>query len=476
MPGIVRFSATMLVCVGLLGALGGCASVPVPKTHVALPAHWAHALDAAKRPAPDYRDWWHAFHAPGLNHLIDQALASNLDVGAARERLRAARAIYARRSAPFLPSLRIKTDDPIDPDASASYFIIGFDARWELGLFGRARATAQAERGHLMEAQTHLRQARVSLVAEVARDWVNLHAALQRARILEHIVRAQQHRLSLLHVRLKLGLASSADTGPLQAHVADTRVQEIQAHHAAQAAAQQLALLLGQAEPDPAWLQTAPLPALGTAAPVAIPADLLRSRPGIALAESRVIRDAGELGLARADMYPSVGLGGSIVASTDLASYHKDSTSAIGSFGPLIDIPLFDWGLRKSRAESKRHLLKAAVMDYRKAVLQGAADVETALDALKSTRQQETARRTAWLALEHAASHAAKRQRLGLDSPMQRIQSITVRDQAHIRLIEAREHHAIAYVALYKALGGASNATLGKRVAGSTGDSKSADP
>lgn len=459
----------LLLCTAF-GMLGGCASVSVPKTHVTLPSHWRHALQTAKPSKPDYRGWWHAFHDPGLDHLIDQALASNPDLGAARQRLRAARAVYARRRAPFLPSLQIKTDEPIDPDASASYFIIGFDARWELGLFGRDKATAQAERGHFLEAQSHLRQARVSLVAEVVRDWVNLHAAQQRDQFLKRIVQAKQRQLSLLHVRLKLGLASAAETGPLQADLADTQVQRSQAQHAVRASAQQLALLLGRAEPDPAWMQHAAVPALPAAAPVAVPADLLRSRPGIALAEARVFRAAGELGLARADMYPSIGLGGSLVASTDLASYRNDSTNAIGSIGPVIDIPLFDWGLRKSRAESRRHLLKAAVMAYRKAVLQGAADVETALDNLRSTRRQDAARALAWQALQRTANQTHRRQALGLDSTAQELQSRDVRDEARIRLIDARARHAIAYVALYKALGGASNADLESASAGGIGD------
>lgn len=448
-----RYSLAVLVL-----ALAGCASVPTPHPQVKLPAHWHHAT--AQAPAPDYRHWWHALHDPTLDHLVTRALQANPDLQSAIERLRAARVLYLHRDDPFKPSLRINTDEPIDPDASASYFVIGFDARWELPLFGRAKANRQLLRGRLGEATDTLRETRVSLVAETVRDYIDLRAAQQRSGLLRQIQRAQQRQLALAHTRVDLGLASPTTLASAQSDLADTRVQRLKADHDATAAAQQLALLLGRDEPDPAWLQPAPLPVMSGPGPVSVPADLLQTRPGIALARARVMQAAGEQGLARAEMYPSLALGGSLMASTDLASHKQDSADAIGSFGPIIDIPLFDWGMRKARATAKGHLLKAALLAYRKAVLQGVSDVETALDDLHSTQQQAQARHDAWLALDQASSRAGTRYRLGLDSTAQRLVARSERDRARLQLVQARAAHAVAYVALYKALGGASDAGI----------------
>lgn len=440
----------------LVLALTGCASVPTPHPKVALPAHWRHAA-GAQAPKPDYHQWWHALHDPTLNHLVDQALKANLDLQASVERLRAARVLYQHRFARYKPQLSIKTDEPIDPDASASYFVIGLDASWELPLFGRAKATQQSSEGRLDAAADNLREARVSLVAEVVRDFTQLRASQQRVQLLQKVEQVRQRSLKLARTRVQLGLAAPGTLDGLQSDLADTRVRRLRAEHDVTVAAQQLALLLGRDEPDPAWLKPAPLPVLQGPGPVSVPADLLQTRPGIALARARVMQAAGELGLANADMYPRIGLGAQLVASTDLASYKKDSTNAIGSLGPVIDIPLFDWGMRKAQATAKGHQLKAAVLAYRKAVLAGVADVETALDELKSTQQQARARHDAWKAATQAAQRTGTRHALGLDSTLQTLAAQADSDRTRLQLVQARADHVIAYVALYKALGGAAD-------------------
>ncbi|MGN8197359.1 efflux transporter outer membrane subunit [Salinisphaera sp. RV14] len=449
-------------CAGLAATLllAGCVSTPVPKPDVSLPAHWAHAARQAGTPEPDYHQWWQALHDPALNQVVDESLKANLNLASALERVRAARALYLRSDAPYKPALSINTDDPVDPDARASYFLMGFDAHWELPFFGRAQAAHNVAQGHLDEAADKLREVRVSMVAEVARDWINLSAAQHNSAILKQMIDLQQKRIRLARVRVHLGLASPAVlTAPLLKK-SDLQTQQQSARHAAVAAAQQLATLTGRDEPRPAWLRHATLPTLRGYEPVSVPADLLNTRPGIAQARARVIRAAGQLGLAKANRYPSIGLGASLVASTDLASYHASGINGIGSFGPTVSIPLFDWGLRKARANAKGHLLKAASLAYREAVLQGVADVETKLDALHSTQGRLKTRKQVVQREKTAVARARTRARLGLDSPDQHLAAEFSYNQARLRLIHARAAHDTAYVALYKALGGASNRSI----------------
>ena len=453
---LIRRCLAPAALAGLVLSLGGCIRTPLPKLDRSMPAHWRSATGAPARPPVDLHAWWKAFHDPLLDRLVDQALHDNPDVSIAREHLRAARALYGDRMAPLRPHLGLHTANPIDPDASASYFVIGFDSTWELGLFGRGQATDRIATGHYLDAVATLRAARVSLVAEVVRDLVRLRAAQRQVRLLGHIVEARRRQVALTRKRVQLKLSSEADLAKARAALASARADQAMPRMQAHAAAQQLALLLGRDAPDPAWLKPASLPKLGPHGPVAAPAELLRSRPGIARAEAQVVSAAGQLGIARADMYPRIGLGASMLWSANIASYkHNSGTNAIATVGPLIQIPLFDWGMRVSHKVAQGHLLKAAVLNYRKAVLTGVAEVETALGNLQQQRLREHAIEAACAAWNQAASAQQTRRHLGLSSDLDGADIRIARSRAQIELARARSDRDLAYIALYKALGGA---------------------
>lgn len=447
--------AWQLLTATLAVLLSGCVSTPLPNLATPLPAHWRNAHGPSAPKPPDLTGWWHEFDDAQLNNLVEQSLHSNLDVAQAVERLRAARALYGTRDVPFLPSARIQTDNTIDPDASASYFLVGFDALWEFGLFGRRQGVEREAQGHLDGAVANLREARVSMIAEVVRNWIDLRAAQQREHVLAGIRDTRQRKLHLLKVRARLQLIAPAQLAKARAAAASADAELSEPRQAENAAAQRLALLLGRSEPDPAWLRSGPLPSLGAQDLTTVPADLLRTRPGIARAEADVLANAGKLGVASADRFPRIGLGGSVEWSTSILSHRHASTNEIASFGPTIQIPLLDWGLRQSRMHAQDHQLKASVLAYRKAVLTGVTEVEIALGNLAQQRQREHASHTAWQALAQVASSETKRQDLGLASGIEHADSAIARDQARLDVIDARSARDIAYIALYKALGGA---------------------
>jgi len=440
----------------LLGAaaVGACATRPLPVLAPSVPAQWQQAIqaDAGK---VDLRGWWHAFHDPQLDALVDTALRDNLDVAAAREHLLAARALERSSRYVYFPGLRAKTMDAIDPDARATYFVAGFDALWEIPLFGRDVATARQAQGNHDLALANLQQARVSLVAEVVRNWLDLRAAQQRQVTLDAMRGERERQLQLWQTRLRLKLADPGDVAQAEAAAAQARAAAAEPAQAMRAAAQALAALLGRDEADPAWLAPGALPDLGALALRSAPADLLRTRPEIVHAEAAVLAAAGDAGVAHADMFPSVKLGGSIVWATNMATYRRPGDSAIASAGPVLDIPLFDWGLRRAQDHAKAHELQAAVFAYRQAVLDGVAEVQTALGRLALQRQQEHESAQAAAALERAHAAVARRVTLGLDSPLQQLDSALAAGQARLTAIDARTAHSLAFVSLYKALGGA---------------------
>jgi outer membrane protein TolC len=261
----------------------------------------------------------------------------------------------------------------------------------------------------------------------------------------------------LLQARQRLQLAAPAAVDQAAAASAQAEAALAAPRQAIDASAQRLAVLLGREQPDPAWLQPAPPPELGAWRLGATPADLLRTRPEIARAEADVLRAAGELALAHADMFPSIGIGGSLVWATDINNNHRFSTTpnAIASLGPIISIPLFDWGMRVAAHHASAHQLKASVLAYRQAVLQGVAEVETALGSLHQESERERHDQAAWQALQHADQVLRQRVALHLDSPLQQIDGRIAATQAALELDDARAARALAYVALFKALGGA---------------------
>jgi NodT family efflux transporter outer membrane factor (OMF) lipoprotein len=455
-PSPSRHGSLCALGIGIALALGGCAA-PLPKLDPPLPAQWQHGVAANAARPTDVHGWWHAFADPELDALVDRAVAGNLDLAQARERLLAARALQRRAHTRYLPGLGARTRDAIDPDASASFFVAGFDATWELGLFGRAEGTRREAQGSLDASVADWRATQVSLVAEVVREWIGLRAAQQQESWLQEIREVRQHALQLLQVRQRLQLVSVDAVDQAQAAAAQAEAALAAPRQAINASAQRLAILLGQNRPDPAWLQAGTPPELGAWKLDAAPAELLRTRPEIARAEAEVLRAAGALALAHADQYPSIGLGSSMVWATDINNNHRYSTTPNGIFslGPVIDMPLFDWGMRLAATQAKDHELRASVLAYRQAVLQGVVEVETALGELQQQQQREQRNHQAWQALQRVDQSARTRVRLQLASPLERTQTELAAAQAGLELSDARAAHSLAYVALYKALGGA---------------------
>ena len=380
---------------------------------------------------------------------------ANLDIAQAAARLRAARALNKRADASLRPEVHFRTSDPIDPDASASYLVVGFDAVWELGLFGRNTAVHRMSRGTLEGAKAELRDAQLSMSAEVARQWILLRDAQQREATLTRIREVRSRQAALMATRMQLHLASAQQGAQLRLTAVQADGALAEPREAAVSAAQALAVLLGRAEPDPSWLQPGSIPSVDMLVVNSAPADLLRARPDVTRDQAAVVRAAGELGLAKADMYPSIAIGGSIVQSFSEIERISKNPGAIGSFGPLIDIPLFDWGMRRAQMQAKSESLQGAALAYRKTVLTAVAEVETALAASEQQRLREHAALQALQASNVITQATTTRHRLKLISGIELAASDADHEQAVLDLASVRAARAIDYIALCKALGGA---------------------
>ena len=451
-PSFLRTFAAAALC----AVLGACVSVKVPKLPTGdLPAQWRNASPqlGAK---PDLTGWWKHFGDPQLDALVDAALHDNLDVQQAALKLHAARALEGASDATFRPHLGFNTIEQPNPQNTASYFQAGFDATWEFGLFGRADANGHIAQANTGEARVALQAARVSLVAEVVREYLQLRAAQRGETLLGAAAQAAQKKVALLRVQERLQLASKLEVEQGVAAAAKAEAQMADPRAAIVQHAQALALLLGKSEPDPAWLAPKPLPQLAAGNIDSVPADLLRTRPEIRYAETQVLKAAGELGIAKADMYPRLALGSSLTFAALVKGRTRlgdvNNTFAIG---PIINIPLFDWGQRRAVRDAREDQLQAALLAYRQAVLQGAAEVETDLAALHASDERAHGADATAAASENSLVLSEKLQGLGQADGLQLADAKFALTESELDREQARLAHGLAYVALYKALGGA---------------------
>ena len=445
---------------GILAAtlLAGCApTTQLPQLRKDVPAAWRNATaktDLPPGPVPDLDSWWRTFDDTSLDHLIERALAQNLTLQQAQLRLRGARAMQHRAGTQFKPQLSFHTFSQPDPAATTSFYEIGFDANWEFGFFGRGLANRRVAAADLQAAATDAVAARVSLIAEVARNYVDLRAAQARKHILDRTVALRQQRADLGKLRLHLHLDSQTQVDQLDTDLAQAQADAAEPAQAIVQAQAALAVLLAETEPDASLTAAGPQPALHGVSFAQTPADLLRTRPEIRKAELDVLHAAGELGIARADLYPKLALGGTLISSTRVVGDVDRPNKAVLSVGPLIDIPLLDWGARHNVVDARDAALHAATLAYRQAVLEGMAEAESALAQFQHARAAVAAARQTVAIAERATERARTLQRIGVGDAAQSATAGIADAQAQLQRAQAQHAADLAFIAVYKSFGG----------------------
>ncbi len=468
------------------GMLSGCLSpAQLPDAHQPVPADWRNRGEPAPAAVVAPADWWAVFRDPTLDALAAAALSNNLTLAEAGHRLQAARAVARQAAASRLPQLGaigevqrqqrvLGADGPgefanetggtefpsgnvpfVPSDRASGYYQAGFDASWEIDLFGRLAATADSARAGAGVAQADWQQARVTVIAELVRCYVELRGAQRRSALLAQSVADQRERIVLTREKRAAGVASDFDVERALAGAAELAARRAVSDQAVQQAAQRIALLTGEPEPDDRWLTASAQPAVPPVALRAVPADLLRTRPDIRRAERAIEQAAAELRVSNAERFPRVNLIGDIVVSGNLVGMPLPGRSTVGSGALSVTIPLLDWGARRAAVRAREAELAAAIVAYRHAVLEGIEETENALNALAAER-----RRAAELALHVDAArrtdaHAALLRQRGMTSRLERLEAGLATREADLAAADALEKQGLAVVALHKAIGGA---------------------
>ncbi|WP_028100913.1 efflux transporter outer membrane subunit [Pseudoduganella violaceinigra] len=358
------------------------------------------------------------FDDPVLHDLQRQALAANFDVRSATLRFaqsRMARNVAASGQGPQLTThaganrqrqsesgAATRMVDAIAPpnrDALIeklsdpfSLYQAGFDASWELDLWGRVRRNVEAADAGMAEASSVLRDVQLAVQLEVARNYYEMRSAQQQQKLLLQEMDAANEMAALASARQRGGLASSLEVEQQQSALA-----ELQGRLPAQlefeaAAINRLTMLLAQPpgalQPRLAADGSAPSAARGPDLALGIPGEVMRHRPDIQAAEARLQAATARIGVAVADLYPRITLGLSLgLESVDAAKF-GDWGSRQWSVGPSLQLPIFDNGRRRATVELRELEQQEAAIHFQKTVVKAWHEMDDALSAYAAERQR----------------------------------------------------------------------------------------
>ncbi|HEX7127352.1 MAG TPA: efflux transporter outer membrane subunit [Thermodesulfobacteriota bacterium] len=470
---------------GLVAAVGvaaaGCAAVgpdyapPEPAVPSVWHAELAPGVSTAVEEPEALGRWWATLDDPVLTRLVERAVAGNLELKRAQARVREARARRRQVAADYLPSLdasasvnRQRSSEEtgaggasgpgfaIGPDTTRTLYSTGFDASWELDLFGGSRRAVEAATASLQASQEDLRHTLVSLLSEVGQNYVDVRTTQARIAIAERNLDVQRETYEIARFRFEAGLVTQLDVEQARYNLEQTsaaipalRIQLAEARH-------RLAVLLGD-QPgslDAELAAAAAVPDVPAGVAIGVPAGVLRRRPDVRRAERELAAQTARVGVATAELYPAFSLIGSIgLEALSLSNLFTASarTAALGATGLWT---VFDAGRLRANVRIESALQEQALLAYESAVRTALEETENALVAFAEEQARRSALRAGTAAAERAATLARQQYESGLLDFQQVLDAqrtlLSLQDQ-----LAASEGAVVSnLIALYKALGG----------------------
>jgi NodT family efflux transporter outer membrane factor (OMF) lipoprotein len=468
-----------LAVMALTAALGACAVGPAYRPPQAdLPAAYAAAANpsAPQSAAPDLATWWRTLNDAELDSLVDRAVRSNLDIAIALDHLQRARTYEVVVVGHALPEIDASGAEArgtgsdlsrsraqqalVSADNSSGLHQIntlgGFDAVWQIDLFGKYRREFSAARAETQAARDARYGVLTAVIADVVRAYIDLRGLQVRAAILHRAADVLQESLRLVTLRYQRGITNELDVALATRELAtfDAQIAPVEAQ--VSAAQYTLAVLIGEypesmvrelAKPD--LIPTLPAPIAAGA-----PLDLLKRRPDIRQAERELAAATAKIGVATAALFPQVSLVGAIGAQGQNGGATPSVGGHIWSFGPGAEWPLLDFGALDAQVDIAGIAAREDLANYRKTVLTAVQQVDSALDGLRAQEARLGELDKAMTAAERAEQLATERYERGLTDFLNVV-------DAERQLYDLQEQYADAQVAageqsvlLYRYLGG----------------------
>ncbi|HPO13550.1 MAG TPA: efflux transporter outer membrane subunit [Candidatus Hydrogenedentes bacterium] len=473
-------------CAGLalLLAVSGCAVGPNyhrPATKV--PEKWGGPANEGN--TAYLTQWWTTLKDPTLDSLIQRAVDANLDIQIAEARVREARAARGWTLADFLPMANttakyshaqirkpastgntggvvgtligaVFVGNKTNIKRQVDLFQTGFDASWEIDVFGGKRRAAEAAKADLEAAQSGRDDVMVSLLAEVARNYLELRGAQGRLDIAESNLRGQEDTLQLTRTRYDAGLVSELDVKRAEAQLETTQSQIPNLQTAMWRSVHHLSILLGQ-EPNALAEELsnpADLPIAPPEIPAGLPSELLQRRPDIRVAERQLAAATAHIGEATADWFPKFSLTGTFGAESGRFDALNLGKNRVWSYGPSVDWAILNAPRIWSNVKLQNARQEQALHQYQKIVLTALEETENSLVAYTNEQQRYTSLTKAADANRRAVSMANELYTKGLVDFLNVLDGQRSLYEAEDQLMQSRTTVLTNLVALYKVLGG----------------------
>lgn len=460
----VAFSATLAACA--VGPDYRTPKPPIPRAFVAASS-------------PDYRDgrvaanWWHTLHDRELDSLVERAIAASPTLEIALNRVQQARAQEAVLIGAALPTLEgsagggwgtgsdlargrasqtlVSAENGIG--VSQIVNIVGFDAAWEIDLFGRLRRGIEAAQYDVEAAIADRNLVLISLVADVSRAYLDLRALQMLLTVVRKNIDVAQQYVGFVQERFNRGITNELDVTLAQRELARLQAQVAPLSAQIDAARYVIAVLIGEFPENlgKELAQPGALPALPPRIRAGLPIDLLRRRPDIVESERQLASATALIGVATADLFPHVGVTGGVGSQQAVGGI---PINPIWSVGPAIAVPLLDFGRLDAAVERADFRARELLSNYKLTVLSAVRDVDIAVAAYAA--QQDRLRRLneALAAARRAVSLAQQRFERGVTDSLNVIDAGRQEYLLEQEYVSAQQSAAEQFVVLYKSLGG----------------------
>jgi NodT family efflux transporter outer membrane factor (OMF) lipoprotein len=470
--GVFRNVLSRVGVLSAAAALSACAVGPdYREPEVPVPDTWHSPTAASSQPgAADatLASWWTVLNDSTLNQLVDQALARNTTVRQALARVTEARARRAITRSSFWPSIGAsvsgsKSDSDStfnidDPQLSGNREIYdaGIDAGWEIDLFGGTRRSYESSTAQLAATEADLHDVLITLLGDVALSYVDLRTSQSRLDFAERNLESQREVVDITGWRAEAGLATVLDVEQAKSSYSQTLAGIPQLQSALEAAKNRLAVLTAQ---TPGSLESVlaerkPIPVAPADVVTSVPAEVLRRRPDIRAAERRLAAQTAQVGVATAQLYPSLSLSGSIGVTADSASDLISDGLKSNRYGVSLNMPIFQAGALLQNIKVQNALVAEALATYEGTVLGAYEEIENAL----TDWANEQTRRAALVDAVESARLASDLALTQYNSGLVDFQTVLTADRT---LISSEDALAVSdgqitsnLIRLYKAFGG----------------------
>lgn len=451
--------------------LGACATQTPPPERAALapPTQWQAPLPHNGN-LTDLTQWWQAQGDPLLVELIEAAQGASPTISAAQSRIEQARAARTAAGAALLPTLdgtaSASRGNTQPPQPLATVVQGGLQAAWEIDLFGANRATRDAAQARFDGARAQWHEARVSVAAEVANQYVALRTCERQLAVTRADAGSRGETARLADLAARAGFQAPASAALARASAAEGKARQTQQQAQCDLDVKALVALTALPEPDLRKKVAAAPAEQAPFAPIAIanlPAQVLAQRPDLFQAEREVAAASAEVGSAQAQRYPRLGLSGSI-AAVRMRSGGVSSDLTTWSIGPLsLSVPLFDGGRRAANVDAARARYEEAAAGYRARARQAVREVEEAMVNLESTALRNEDAKVATEGYRVSFNATQSRYQNGLASLVELEDARRTRLAAENTLVALERERRSAWVALYRAAGGGWTAPEGTK-------------